>query len=141
MICKRNGWTLISALGKREGAEFKRKSRALYGSSNGAVQAACAMSKRYEGAPNLYWYAYHPQWDIFLSEATKPYFVLGCMDKDVGFAIDHATLRQLLPSLNTTTKDGSTYWHIHLRERGAETFLVVPKHEPLNLEPFGFPLE
>lgn len=133
---------VVAALGKRHNIELKRQSRALYASADGTTRVACGMSKRYGGkTPNLYWYAFHPQWDEFLSSGSHSYFVLGCMDKSEAYAIDHSTMLALLPFLNTTTtKEGSTYWHVHLREDGSKTLLVVPKRDPLDLTPFAYSL-
>jgi hypothetical protein len=125
---------IIRALGQREGSELKRKTRALYASADQRLRAACGMSKRYLGKnQNVYWYAFHPQWNDFLSDADNGFFVLGCMDKDEAYAISHPTIESLLPSLNTTTKDGITYWHIHLREDQGKTYLVVPRGQNLDL--------
>jgi hypothetical protein len=132
--------SIMTALSKREGVELGRKTRALYASPSGNVRAACAMSKRYKGSsPNADWYAFHPQWDEFLTAGEKSYFVLGCMDKNEAYAIEHSAVKKILPLLNTTTpKDGSAYWHIHLREQGGKTLLVVPKGSPVDLAPFTF---
>jgi len=54
--------------------------------------------------------AYHPQWDQFLCEGKKSFFVLGCMDLQHAFAIPLDILRKNLPALNTTTTERSTYW-------------------------------
>ena len=125
---------IIAALEQREDTELKRKSRALYASSDQRVRVACGMSKRYVGKnQNIYWYAFHPQWDDFLDVCEKGLFVLGCMDKNEAYAIPHAMIKALLPSLNTTTKDGVTYWHIHLREELGKTLLVVPKGDNQDL--------
>jgi hypothetical protein len=132
---------VIGALAKRESAELTRKSRALYISPDLEVRAACGMSKRYSGKnPNVYWYAFHPEWDSFLKGGTRSFFVLGCMDKDEAYAIPHKVIKSMLSSLNTTTKDGSTYWHIHLREDDDTTYLVIPKGQPFDLSPFAFKL-
>ena len=96
------------------------------------------MSKRYAGKNQApYWYAYHPQWDTFLSEADRGFFVLGCMDLETAFAVPHAAMKPLLPSLHTTTnKGGGTYWHIHLIEHGAGLAISAPKSKPLDLSQF-----
>ena len=56
------------------------------------------MSKRYAGKNQApYWYADHPQWDTFLGEADRGFFVLGCMDLEMAFAVPHAAMKPLLP--------------------------------------------
>lgn len=128
---------VIAALGGREAVSLVRKSRALYWNAQRDVRAACAMSKKYTGRNQApYWYAYHPQWNVFLGEADRSFFVLGCMDLEVAFAIPHADMQPLLPSLHTSSKGGNTYWHIHLIEHGAGLAISVPKSMPLDLSPF-----
>jgi len=51
-----------------------------------------------------------------LSEGKSGQFVLGCMDLQFAFCIPYKELKAMLPYLNTTTTDRSTYWHIHLVE-------------------------
>ena len=129
---------VIAALGRRETASLVRKSRALYWNAQRDVRAGCSMSKRYTGKNQApYWYAYHPQWDTFLEEADRGFFVLGCMDLETAFAIPQAAMKRLLPSLHTTTnKGGTTYWHVHLIEHGASLAISVPRSAPLDLSPF-----
>lgn len=129
---------VIAALGRRETASLVRKSRALYWNAQRDVRAACSMSKRYTGKNQApYWYAYHPQWDTFLKEADRGFFVLGCMDLEAAFAVPHTAMKPLLPLLHTTTsKPGNAYWHVHLIEQASGLAISVPKSEPLNLEQF-----
>lgn len=131
---------IVAALGRREGASLVKKSRALYWSSQPSVRLACSVSKRYTGKNQApYWYAFHPPWDSFLGESGRAFFVLGCMDLDVAFAIPHAILQPLLPLLHTTaSKPGGTYWHVHIIERSGELAMSVPKGEPLMLRPYEF---
>jgi len=133
---------VIAALGHREIANLVRKSRALYWNAQRNVRAACSMSKRYTGKNQApYWYAYHPQWDTFLGEADRGFFVLGCMDLETAFAVPHAVMKPLLPSLNTTTnKGGTTYWHVHLVEHGKALAMTIPKSAPLDLSKFQIDL-
>ena len=95
------------------------------------------MSKMYPGA-NKYWYAFHPQWEAYLQETSKAFYVLGCMDRNVVYAIPYKVLKPILPKLNTTTMPkGNTYWHIHLREGdGSVLTLNVPYASGLELEPY-----
>jgi hypothetical protein len=121
---------IIAAIGKREGTALIKRSRALYWSAGHDVRTACTISKRYtKTGVYRYWYAYHPQWDQFLGEGARSYFVLGCVDLDFAFAIPLAVLRAQLPGLNTTVKeDGSFYHHLHLAElSGGKYALNLPK--------------
>jgi hypothetical protein len=121
---------IIDALGRREETALIKRSRALYWSPDHDSRAAFTVSKRYtrKSGP-LYWYAYHTQWDEFLSEGKHSYFVLGCMDRDDAFAIPAGVLRPLLADLNTTAnEDGTYYWHVHLTETPiGDIALMLPK--------------
>jgi hypothetical protein len=129
---------VMAALGGRERVSLVKKSRALYWNSKHDVRAACAMSKRYTGKNQApYWYAYHPQWAEFLDAAERGFFVLGCMDLDVAFAIPQARMKALLPLLHTTaSKPGGSYWHVHVLEQAGSFAMSVPKGESLPLRPF-----
>jgi hypothetical protein len=119
---------ILDALATKLGAKLIRKSRALFWDASHAKRVACSISKRYTKGAYPYWYAYHPQWDEFLGEATDSFFVLGCMDLNHAFAIPLDVLRGNLPNLNTTTTERSTYWHIHLVDTAdGKIALQLPK--------------
>ncbi len=131
---------IITAIGREHGTPLIRKSGALFWTADHHLRAVCSISKRYVKR-NAYpsWYAYHPQWDEFLSEADQSFLVLGCMDLDVAFAIPRKELTSRLDALNKTTKeDGTHYWHIHIVERAAGQYaIVLPKiRDALPLEAF-----
>lgn len=130
---------IMAALGHRKSVSLVRKSRALFWNSKRNVRVACAMSKRYLGRHQApYWYAYHPQWDMFLQEAETGFFVLGCMDLETAFAVPHAFMTKLLPLLNTTTsKSGSIYWHVHLVGQGSSFGISIPKSDPIKLDSYA----
>lgn len=121
---------IITALSRREGIPLIKKSRALYWSADHDKRAAFTISKRYmrKGGPH-YWYAYHTQWDEFLREGGRGYFVLGCMDRNHAFAIPADVFRPLMGDLNTTRNDdGTYYWHVQLTEApSGGVALIVPK--------------
>jgi hypothetical protein len=135
---------IVDALSRKLDTRLLRNTRALYWSADHATRAVCTISKRYTKRSALpYWYAYHPQWDEFLSEASDgaALMVLGCMDLDVAFAIPRPVIHALLPDLNTTTVERGTYWHLHIAEPKSGTFeLVVPRRDYLPLAPFQVPL-
>ena len=55
--------------------------------------------------------------------------MLGCMDQSFAFAIPWNILHEHLPSLNTTTIERGTYWHLHVVEGAQGQFaLLLPKH-------------
>nr|WP_281720342.1 hypothetical protein [Nitrosomonas nitrosa] len=121
---------IINALARQHNVRLIRKSRALYWSSDHNFRAVCTVSKRYEKPGALpYWYAFHPQWDEFLSEANESFFVLGCMDLDIAFSIPLEILKTHLDELNTTTKpDGTMYWHVKIIENKPGIYVLqMPK--------------
>jgi hypothetical protein len=134
---------IIDALAKTIGTKLIKKSRALYWDANHENRIACSVSKRYTKGAYPYWYAYHPQWDEFLGGGKKSFFALGCMDMPHAYAIPLDVLRKNLPSLNTTTTERSTYWHIHLVETAnGSIVLQLPKvSKQLSLEEFRIALD
>ena len=120
---------IIAAMSKHIRAPLVKKSRALYWSSDHSQRVACTISKKYtKGTSYPYWYAYHPQWDEFLTEAAEGYLVLGCMDLPIAFAIPKDEIRAVLEYLNTTTVERGTYWHLHIVEvKPNEYELLIPK--------------
>jgi hypothetical protein len=119
---------IVSAMSRREGASLLRKSRALHWNSDRDVRVACSISKRYDKGTYKYWYAYHPQWDEFLGTGNRSFFVLGCVDLDVAFAVPAAKLRENLDGLNTTATEKGHYWHIHITEAPTGRFgIVLPR--------------
>jgi len=134
---------IIDALKHREAVNLIKRSRALYWDADHTIRVACTISKRYtkQGA-YPYWYAHHPAWEDFLAEGKKAFLVLGCMDLAVAFAVPWETLHPILDGLNTTQKEDSFYWHIHLTEpeRG-ELAIVIPKRNTvLRLKEYALPL-
>jgi len=106
----------LTALGKRLGCTFVRRSRATYWSPDEQhkFRVASSVSKRHTSG--YYWYAYHPAWDEFLGEAKHSAFLLSCVDQDSSYALPVEWLRERLPQLNQTqVSPEKSYWHIHLQ--------------------------
>lgn len=108
--------SILRAMEKAREVKLVKNSRALYRSSDRTIGIACTISKRYYGKNFLYWYAYHPAWQEFLSKSAEGYFALGGMDLNVAFAIPREVIEGKLPELNATTKNEKTYWHIQIQE-------------------------
>ncbi len=118
-----------------------KKSRALYWSADKSVRAVVTVSKEYEGGG--YWYAYHPNWDKFLTEGSTGLYVLGCVGRDEAFAIPHDWIAPRLENLyQTPNPDGTAaHWHLILdsgKKGNLELRLKSGKSEPL--ETFTLPL-
>lgn len=107
---------ILGAIERINEAKLIKKSRALYWTNDRALGIACTISKRYIEKNFLYWYAYHPGWQDFLAKNENGYFALGGMDLNIAFAIPRDVIENKLPELNTTTKNGKTYWHIQIQE-------------------------
>ena len=99
------------------GTALIRKSSALYWSTDTAhkTRIACTISKRYAKSGG-YWYAYHPEWDSFLGGGESGYYVLGCVDRDVAYALPLSWIRKHLPELSVTKRDDTHYWHVLIFE-------------------------
>lgn len=133
--------SIISALGFREETKLITHKRSMFWNSGHDVRAVCTISKRYDRSV-AYWYAYHPAWDDFLSDAVKSFFVMGCMDKNEAYAVPHSKIREFLPSLHLSEgRDGKRYWHLHLQESGdAVTLLLYRTGGVLSLAPYALKL-
>jgi hypothetical protein len=118
---------IVAALGHQLGYSFVKKSRALYWDPSRRQRVACSVSKRYVNqGPVKYWYAYHPQWDVFLQEGERGFFVLGCTDLDIAFSLPLAVIRDHLEEFHTTEKKGGAghYYHIKIVDAGAESYAL-----------------
>ena len=130
---------IVEAMSTKTETKLIRKSRALFWDTAHDVRVVCSISKRYtKRSSEPYWYAYHPQWDEFLSEGHQSFFVLGCMDLDFAFAIPRKIIYESLVGLHTTTTERSTYWHVHIGELAENEYvLLLPKlSKPLALSDF-----
>jgi len=118
---------IVDAVGNKIGVKLIKKSRALFWDAPHEKRIACSISKRYPKSVR-YWYAYHPEWNEFLQEGKDSYFVLGCMDLDVAFAIPLNVMAANLDGLNTTTTSKKTYWHFHVVEAENSGYAVLLPH-------------
>jgi hypothetical protein len=134
---------IINALAPKIGAKLIKRSRALFWDASDEKRVACSISKRYTKGSYPYWYAYHPEWNDFLHEGKSSYFVLGCMDLDVAFAIPLAVVTKNLNALNTTTTNKKTYWHVHVVETDSGGYALLLPHEgaQLPLDQFQISIE
>lgn len=102
----------VDAFALLKGKDLVKQSRTLYWSSDKELRVCCAVSKRYAGDYQPYWYAFHPKWDDFLSEAKDSFLILSCMDRNEAFAIPHSWLAANKKHLNMTESGDRSYWHI-----------------------------
>ena len=142
-LLQRKREALVAALGRRYRVDLIKETRALCGDIGNTIRLASTISKRYPRKANPYWFAYHPNWDVYLAGAASGFLVLGCMDMQFGFAIPLTTVRSVLPFLNITVRpDGETYWHMQLIEEAGQLCLLLPKRQQnLPLEDCKFNLD
>lgn len=91
-----------------------KKSGALYWSTDKGFRVAIAVSNRYHTRSWPYWYMYRPQWDAFLKDAKTGFYILGCVDLDMAFAIPFERIHNWLKRLRTTDRGNKFYWHVDL---------------------------
>lgn len=133
----------IDAFAALKGQELLRRSRTLFWSADKELRVCCAVSKKYEGDYQPYWYAFHPKWDAFLAEAGESYFVLVCMDRSDAFAVPYSWLVVNKQNLNKTETGDRSYWHIALTTLtdGKLAINTSKIGEKTPLEPYRFSIE
>jgi hypothetical protein len=103
---------VVDAFAATKGKELVRRSKTLFWSPDKELRVCCAVSKRYEGSYQPYWYAFHPSWDEFLAEGKEGYFIISCMDRNEAFAIPYSWIEKNKSNLNMTDNDDKSYWHV-----------------------------
>lgn len=107
----------VDALNTAKSVNLVRKRQALFEDKDLSVRACVTVSKRYDQTNQPYWYAFHPKWRDYLSNAANGYMVFACIDRPEAYAIPCAEMDRVLPSLNQTIKpDGTSYWHVKFIE-------------------------
>ena len=91
-----------------------KRSRTLFWSPDKELRVCCAVSKRYEGDYQPYWYGFDRNRDEFLAEGKESYFILSCMDLDHAFAVPYSLLAANKKNLNMTDRGEKSYWHVAL---------------------------
>jgi hypothetical protein len=130
----------VEAFARLKGNELVRHSRTLFWSSDRTLRVCCAVSKRYEGGYQPYWYAFHPNWDRFLAEGKEGYFVLSCMDRNEAYAVPYSVVDENKKNLNMTDRGDRSYWHVALTtlEDGSLAINLSRIGMKLSLKPFAF---
>jgi hypothetical protein len=95
-------------------APLVKKSRALYWSPDKTLRVVVTISKQYLEGEGGYWYAYHSDWDKFLSEATQGLYVLGCIGRDEAYALPYQWMHSRVKHLSVTEREEKSHWHILL---------------------------
>jgi len=132
----------VDAFAALKGKELVKRSRTLFWSADKQLRVCCAVSKRYEGDYQPYWYAFHPKWDDFLAEGKESYFVLSCMDRNEAYALPYAWILDNKKNLNMTDRGERSYWHIALTTLGGDALAINVSRvgNKTSLEPYRFKL-
>jgi hypothetical protein len=132
---------LREAAERHLGEDLREVAKNRFVGDDGDLRAAIRLSKRYPHSSGArYWYSYYDSVDEFLT-GSGSYLILGCVDRDEGYAVPADVLREMLSGLHETI-GRSPYWHIHLIQQGKQLVMVVPKARTvLDLSAFRFPLK
>lgn len=133
----------VDAFAALKGKELVKRSRTLFWSPDKELRVCCAVSKRYEGDYQPYWYAYHPKWDDFLAEGKDGYFILSCMDRDEAFAVPYSWIAANKKNLNMTDRGDRSYWHVPITtlENGSLAINTSKIGSKTALKPYRFALK
>ena len=102
-----------------------KQSRASFSTTDESTRTLCLVS-RYHERPKMFWFAFHPHQNEFLSAAEKSFVAFGCGDSDTLFVIPFKKFMPWLESFNKTNTSDSFYWHVKIRRAGND-FAIVGK--------------
>jgi hypothetical protein len=130
----------VEAFALLKGQELVRRSRTLFWTPDKELRVCCAVSKRYEGDYQPYWYAYHPKWDEFLADGKQSFFIISCMDREEAFAVPYSWLRENKKNLNMTDRGDRSYWHVPITtlENGALAINLSKVGSKTSLEQYRY---
>jgi hypothetical protein len=132
----------VDAFAILKGKELVRRSKTLFWSPDKEMRVCCAVSKRYEGDYQPYWYAFHPKWDEFLAEGKEGYFIISCMDRDEAFAMPYSWIQQNKNNLNVTDRGDRSYWHVPITLDSGKLAINTSKvGTKTALEPYRYALK
>lgn len=104
-----------------------KQTRTLYTTDDGQ-QISLAVSKQYEEKDSQgYWFAFHPYQRDALIKAKKGYVAFGCGSPNKIFIIPIEIFNKYLESMNTTEREGRSYWHVIIEGVGGEYSLQLKK--------------
>lgn len=130
----------VEAFATLKGKELVKQSRTLFWSPDKELRVCCAVSKRYEGDYQPYWYAYHPKWADFLADAKEGFFILSCMDRNEAFAVPFSWFAANKKNLNMTENGERSYWHVPVTtlENGSLAINTSKVGTKTPLQPYRF---
>lgn len=133
----------VDAFALLKGQELVRRSKTLFWTPGKELRVCCAVSKRYEGDYQPYWYAYHPKWDEFLADGKDSFFIISCMDREEAFAVPYSWLRENKNNLNMTDRGDRSYWHVPITtlENGGLAINVSKVGSKTSLEQYRYAMK
>jgi hypothetical protein len=132
----------VDAFATMRGKELVRRSKTLFWSPDKELRVCCAVSKRYEGDYQPYWYAFHPKWDEFLAQGKESFFIISCMDRNEAFAVPYSWIHKNKQHLNMTDRGDRSYWHIPITmlDNGTPAINMSKIGSKAGLEPYRYSL-
>jgi hypothetical protein len=103
-----------------------RQTRASYASADNKIGLVCSISRFHEKA-KLYWFAFHPYQDQYLSAYQEPYVAFGCGTSERLFLIPYKEFKPWLKNFSRTERPSRFYWHIKIRESGKSSKMIGKK--------------
>jgi hypothetical protein len=88
----------------------------MFWSANKAIRVIFTISKEYapESDAAYYWFAYHSDWDSFLGDADKGFYVLGCIGRGEAYALPFDWIHARMSKLNMTKEEDRFFCHVFL---------------------------
>lgn len=133
---------VLASLASIHDVRLIKKSRATYWTPDKNFRVASSISKRYpDNSGDPYWFGYQQSWREFISQSPAGYFVLGCMDLDLAFAIPASVMETQLTDLGMTVRPNGKWWHIVLKENPDGSYALKTRTgRHMDLNPYQFKL-
>lgn len=94
-----------------------KHSRASFSSADDTTKVLCSVSRYHERA-QVFWFAFHPHQDEFLSGAENAFLAFGCGDAETLFLIPFSEFKPWLENFSKTELQDRFYWHVKIRKTG-----------------------
>ncbi len=134
---------LINGLAASKGLKFekKRRSGSSYGSTDGSVRACLGVSRHYGRSKPYYMFSLTRTQVDYMSGVPNGYYVMGCLDKDVAYAVPVDLIRKHLDDHTKSVTNGLVTWQIKVIERdGRVIWNIARTGVTYDLQEYGYPL-
>jgi hypothetical protein len=112
----------IARIEKHLDITLVKHSRASFSSADETTKVLCAVSRYHERA-KMYWFAFHPHQDEFLTSAEHAFVAFGCGDAQTLFVIPFGEFKPRLDYFSKTELPDRFYWHVKIRKTGRTYFM------------------